>query len=131
MTYQFLHIREVACVVVIAFAVLQGQGGSYEVYLTHVFVVLSLFNLFLAANKPMKAVPALFLGTILVASVLGDLAARGYSEPMNHWLRTLWEDGPKRLGSVIESDETAKLEGNPSAMPIKPVILLRLGCDCA
>jgi hypothetical protein len=44
--------------------------------------------------------------------VLGELAARGYSEPMNRWLRTLWEGGPKRLGSVIESDKTAKLEGS-------------------
>jgi peptidoglycan/LPS O-acetylase OafA/YrhL len=83
---------------------------SYEVYLTHVFVVLGLFNLFVAANKPMKAVPALFIGTILVAGVLGELVARGYSEPMNRWLRKRWGDGPKRLGSVIESHETAKLE---------------------
>jgi hypothetical protein len=36
--------------------------------------------------------------------------ARGYSEPMNSWLRKRWGDGPKRLGSVIESHETAKLE---------------------
>ncbi len=83
---------------------------SYEVYLTHVFVVLGLFNRFVAANKSMKAVPALFIGTILVAGVLGELVARGYSEPMNSWLRKRWGDGPKRLGSVIESHETAKLE---------------------
>jgi peptidoglycan/LPS O-acetylase OafA/YrhL len=83
---------------------------SYEVYLTHVFMILGLFNLFLAANKPMKAVPALFIGTILVAGVLGELVARGYSEPMNRWLRKRWGDEPKRLGSVIESDETAEVE---------------------
>jgi peptidoglycan/LPS O-acetylase OafA/YrhL len=83
---------------------------SYEVYLTHVFVVLGLFNIFVAANKPMKAVPVLFVAVILFAGMLGEFVARGYSEPMNRWLRKLWGDGPKRLGSVIESDETSRVE---------------------
>jgi peptidoglycan/LPS O-acetylase OafA/YrhL len=83
---------------------------SYEVYLTHVFVVLGLFNLFVAANKPIKAVPVLFIVVVLFAGVLGELVARGYSEPMNRWLRKRWADGPKRLGSVIESDETSGVE---------------------
>jgi peptidoglycan/LPS O-acetylase OafA/YrhL len=83
---------------------------SYEVYLTHIFVVLGLFNLFVAANKPMKAVPVLFIAVILFAGVLGEFVARGYSEPMNRWLRKRWGDGPKRLGSVIEPDETFKAE---------------------
>lgn len=80
---------------------------SYEVYLTHVFVVLGFFNLFVAANKPMKAVPVLFIAVILFAGVLGELVARGYSEPMNRRLRKRWGDDPKRLGSVIESGEFA------------------------
>jgi peptidoglycan/LPS O-acetylase OafA/YrhL len=75
---------------------------SYEVYLTHVFLVLGLFDLFVAAGKPMKMVPLLFIAVILLAGVLGELVARGYSEPMNRWLRKRWGDGPKRLGSVIE-----------------------------
>lgn len=83
---------------------------SYEVYLTHVFVVLGLFKLFLAANKPMMAVPMLFIAVILSAGVLGEIAARGYSEPMNRRLRKRWGDGPARLGSVIESDETSMAE---------------------
>jgi peptidoglycan/LPS O-acetylase OafA/YrhL len=83
---------------------------SYEVYLTHVFVVLGLFNIFVAANKPMKAVPALFIAVILFAGVLGEFVARGYSEPMNRWLRKRWGDGPKSLGSIIESNETSGVE---------------------
>jgi len=67
--------------------------------------VLGLFDLFIAANKPMKAVPALFILVILLAGVLGELVARAYSEPINRWLRKRWGDGPKRLGSVIESGE--------------------------
>lgn len=86
---------------------------SYEVYLTHVFVVLGLFNLFVAANKPMRAVPALFITVVLIAGVLGELVARGYSEPMNRWLRKHCGDARKSLGSVIEPDETIDIERVP------------------
>jgi peptidoglycan/LPS O-acetylase OafA/YrhL len=76
---------------------------SYEVYLTHMFVLFGLFHLFLIAGKPMKAVPVFFIATILLAGLLGELVARFYSEPMNHRLRNRWGEGPKRLGSVIEA----------------------------
>jgi peptidoglycan/LPS O-acetylase OafA/YrhL len=78
---------------------------SYEVYLTHVFLVLALFNLFIAAQKPLGAVPILFFAVIVLAGLFGELVARGYSEPMNRWLRNRWKDGPANLGSVIESDD--------------------------
>jgi len=76
---------------------------SYEIYLTHIFVVLGLFSLFIAGGKPMRYIPALFVAVILIAGLLGELVARGYSEPMNRWLRQRWGDGPERLGSVIHS----------------------------
>jgi peptidoglycan/LPS O-acetylase OafA/YrhL len=76
---------------------------SYEVYLTHMFVVFGLFHLFLVADRPMRAVPGLFITVILLAGLLGELVARFYSEPMNHWLRNRWGEGPKKLGSVIEA----------------------------
>ena len=60
---------------------------SYEVYLTHMFVVFGLFGLFLDAGKPMRLVPVLFASTILVAGVLGAAVAHFYSEPMNRYLR--------------------------------------------
>ena len=75
---------------------------SYEVYLTHMFIVFGFFHVFLLAGKPMWAVPLLFLTVILFAGVLGELVARFYSEPMNRWLRKRWGDGPERLGSMIE-----------------------------
>jgi peptidoglycan/LPS O-acetylase OafA/YrhL len=81
---------------------LLGQR-SYEVYLTHMFVVFGFFHLFLAAGKPMMAVPVLFITVVLVAGILGELVARFYSEPMNRWLRKRWRDGPENLGSIIES----------------------------
>jgi peptidoglycan/LPS O-acetylase OafA/YrhL len=74
---------------------------SYEIYLTHIFIVLGLFSVFIAAGKPMRYVPALFLIVIPIAGLLGELVARGYSEPMNRWLRRRWGDGPEKLGSVI------------------------------
>ena len=81
---------------------LLGLGQrSYEVYLTHVFVVLGFFSLFLAAGRPMKYVPALFIAVILISGLLGELVARDYSEPINRWLRQRWGDGPGRLGSVV------------------------------
>ncbi len=60
---------------------------SYEVYLTHMFVVFAFFDLFVSFGKPMRAVPLLFITVILVASALGALVARLYSEPMNRILR--------------------------------------------
>jgi peptidoglycan/LPS O-acetylase OafA/YrhL len=79
---------------------------SYEVYLTHMFVVFGLFNFFVRVGKPMKAVPALFIAVILTAALLGELVARLYSEPVNRWLRKRWGDGPERLGTVEAARET-------------------------
>src|SRR6266851_906056 len=79
---------------------------SYEVYLTHMFVVFGFFYLFVVAGKPMKAVPALFIAVILISGLLGELVARFYSDPMNRWLRKRWGYETKRLGSVIETAET-------------------------
>jgi peptidoglycan/LPS O-acetylase OafA/YrhL len=60
---------------------------SYEVYLTHMFVVFSLFDLFLVLGKPMRLVPVLFIAVILIAGLLGAGVARCYSEPMNRLIR--------------------------------------------
>ena len=74
---------------------------SYEIYLTHMFVVFAGFGLFVAAGKPMGAVPLLFAAVILTAGLLGALVARLYSEPSNRWLRRRWGDGAAGLGSAI------------------------------
>jgi peptidoglycan/LPS O-acetylase OafA/YrhL len=80
---------------------LLGQR-SYEVYLTHMFVVFLFFHLFLMAGKRMMPVPILFIMVILFAALLGELAGRFYSEPMNRWLRKRWGDGREQLGSIVE-----------------------------
>jgi peptidoglycan/LPS O-acetylase OafA/YrhL len=76
---------------------------SYEVYLTHEFIVLGLFSLFVMTGKPIKEVPLLFIAVMILSGLFGELVARGYSEPMNRWLRKRWGDGPGRLGSAISS----------------------------
>jgi peptidoglycan/LPS O-acetylase OafA/YrhL len=81
---------------------LLGQR-SYEIYLTHMFIVFALLHIFVAAGKPMTGVPLYFAGTILLSAILGDMVARFYSEPMNRWLRKRLGDGPEKLGSVVET----------------------------
>lgn len=76
---------------------------SYEVYLTHMFVVFLLFYLFVAMGSPIRWVPALFISVILIASALGGLIARFYSEPMNRLLRKHWGTTSNRLGSVVDT----------------------------
>jgi peptidoglycan/LPS O-acetylase OafA/YrhL len=78
---------------------------SYEVYLTHMFVVFGLFSLFVAGGKPMGAVAILFVIVIVASGLLGEAVARFYSEPLNRGLRKRWGDGPERLGSVVEEGE--------------------------
>jgi peptidoglycan/LPS O-acetylase OafA/YrhL len=87
---------------VLAPLLLAGQR-SYEVYLTHMFLMVGGFALFASVGKPMAGVPVLFVLVIAAAVLLGELVARFYSEPMNRWLRTKWGDGARRLGSVVEA----------------------------
>jgi peptidoglycan/LPS O-acetylase OafA/YrhL len=78
-----------------------GLGrNSYEIYLLHMFVVFTFFDLFVSLGKPMTAVPVLFLTVTLLSGALGVAAARVYSEPMNRLLRKRSIRG--NLGSVIE-----------------------------
>jgi peptidoglycan/LPS O-acetylase OafA/YrhL len=60
---------------------------SYEIYLTHMFIVFAFFEIFLRTGKQMRYVPILFITTILASALLGDLVARLYSEPLNTLLR--------------------------------------------
>lgn len=89
-----------------AFRPLLAYGRrSYEVYLTHMFVVFALFNLFVMAGHPMHLVPILFLAVIVVSGVLGELVARFYSEPANRWLRNCFGNGSRTLISVTREDD--------------------------
>jgi len=81
---------------------------SYEVYLTHMFVVFALFRIFLNRGKPAYAIPLLFVTVILAAGIVGALTARLYSEPLNRRLRSRWQrarirvDSPSPVESGLE-----------------------------
>ncbi len=80
---------------------------SYEVYLTHMFVVLEGFNWFVARGATLRSVPALFAATILLAGLLGELVGRFYSEPANRWLRSRFGEAAARVGAELPSRASA------------------------
>lgn len=81
---------------------LRAGQRSYEMYLTHMFVVIALAGAFAAPGSAMWAVPLFFVGVLVIAGLLGEAVARIYSEPMNRWLRGRWNDGAASMGSVLE-----------------------------
>jgi peptidoglycan/LPS O-acetylase OafA/YrhL len=78
---------------------------SYEVYLTHMFIVIVVFNLFLKFGKRLSAVPLVFGIVILFSGLLGDAVSRFYSEPLNKLLRRRFEDGSELLGTVVDRSD--------------------------
>ena len=68
-------------------AILNLGRRSYEIYLTHMFIVFISLDLFLTAGKPMMGIPIFFLVVMLAGAAMGELVARYYSEPMNRALR--------------------------------------------
>ncbi|HEY2498586.1 MAG TPA: acyltransferase [Candidatus Angelobacter sp.] len=61
--------------------------NSYEVYLTHMFVVWPMVMLFRHFHQSINAAPLWFLAATALAGFLGYAVARFYSEPLNHLLR--------------------------------------------
>jgi peptidoglycan/LPS O-acetylase OafA/YrhL len=87
---------------------------SYEVYLTHMFVVFGLFQLFVLAGKPMKAVIPLFVTVVVVAGLLGEVVARYYSEPLNRLLRKRFGGAESRslISTELGSNEPRRQSRN-------------------
>jgi peptidoglycan/LPS O-acetylase OafA/YrhL len=104
------------CLVIIAAVQLQWRAPrvlspflaygrrSYEIYLTHMFVVFACFDLFMKYGHPVIWVPVLFAVTIMLAGVLGELVGRFFSEPANRWLRRRIQVGVRPLASVVAGD---------------------------
>jgi peptidoglycan/LPS O-acetylase OafA/YrhL len=74
---------------------------SYEIYLTHMFVVFTLFDLFLRIGRVMRLVPVLFVATILLSGLLGAMVAGFYSEPLNRFLRKTSPSARAPLSSAL------------------------------
>lgn len=74
---------------------------SYEVYLTHMFVVLGAFAVFVHYGAQMRDVAFLFVGVIAGAALLGRFIAMVYAEPMNRWVRRKTGDDAGAIGAVV------------------------------
>ena len=74
---------------------------SYEIYLTHMFVVFVAFDVFLKAGKPRRGVPVFFVAVVVAGAALAELVARYYSEPMNRAIRRRFSKRYRSLGSVL------------------------------
>jgi peptidoglycan/LPS O-acetylase OafA/YrhL len=61
--------------------------NSYEVYLTHGFVVVWGIQIFTAAAIRVLWTPVFYAGLLVLAGLLGAVVARFYSEPLNRRLR--------------------------------------------
>lgn len=59
---------------------------SYEVYLSHMFVILPVVGLFKRLES--HSIVSLYAFTLLASGSVGALLSRYFSEPLNHWLRT-------------------------------------------
>jgi peptidoglycan/LPS O-acetylase OafA/YrhL len=62
--------------------------NSYEVYLTHMFVVWPLMRIFYDLHQPINYAPLWFMAITALAGALGFLVAKFYSEPLNRRLRS-------------------------------------------
>jgi peptidoglycan/LPS O-acetylase OafA/YrhL len=60
---------------------------SYEIYLTHAFVVLAAVSVFERSNLPIDAAPVLLATVLIVSWALGALVERYISSPANRCLR--------------------------------------------
>jgi len=63
--------------------------NSYEVYLTHMFVIWPMVWAFFRLHQTIDAAPWWFLGTACLTGAAGYVVARFYSEPLNRGLRAI------------------------------------------
>lgn len=77
--------------------------NSYEVYLTHMFVVWPVVWIFGFTHATPNSAPLWFLGAIVVAGALGYVVARYYSEPLNRYLRNKLISAPRLVTVVADS----------------------------
>jgi peptidoglycan/LPS O-acetylase OafA/YrhL len=61
--------------------------NSYEVYLTHMFVVIEGIRIFDRVRMPAALAPLWYLLLLVLAGIFGAAVARFYSEPLNRRLR--------------------------------------------
>jgi peptidoglycan/LPS O-acetylase OafA/YrhL len=61
--------------------------NSYEIYLTHPFVVILLTQMFYSGRLPVHSTGGLYAAVICISGAIGYLLANYYSEPLNRIMR--------------------------------------------
>jgi peptidoglycan/LPS O-acetylase OafA/YrhL len=61
--------------------------NSYEIYLTHSFIVVLAANILYSSNQPTWLISIEYLMIVLISGLLGQTIAAYYSEPLNQQLR--------------------------------------------
>ncbi|MBK7030026.1 MAG: acyltransferase [Bacteroidales bacterium] len=79
--------------------------NSYEIYLTHVFVVLLLISGFNLMNLSGNWIWALYISVIIISGLLGDLVARFFSNPLNNIIRLRLK---QKLSAITPEPENRK-----------------------
>jgi len=75
--------------------------NSYEVYLTHMFVVFLFIETYQALKLSGEWAWLLYITVLLFSGVLGELVARYFSNPLNNWLRIRFKSNVFRRHSNI------------------------------
>lgn len=62
--------------------------NSYEIYLTHSFIVIIMVQIFQNISSPVSMIVPWYIAILLLSGVTGHLIASYYSEPLNRLLRS-------------------------------------------
>lgn len=94
-----------------------GQN-SYEIYLSHLFLVLPVAALFTARGRSPSSILPLYALTLFASGGLGWLLARYYSQPLNAlWRERLLTRAPASLGPSLLRNQMSDLEAEPVGVP--------------
>ena len=78
---------------------LESMGRlSYEIYLTHMFVVFGTVSVFRAVGGDMHWGALWYVPAVLLCWGLGAVLAHGFSLPVERWLRRRWLRSPRDVG---------------------------------
>ncbi len=101
-------------------AVLRFFGrNSYEVYLTHMFVVILLVNAFKVLKLSGDWTWALYISVLFVSGILGDLVARYFSNLLNSFIRQRFTN---QSVIIVEDLQTRERKGIETEKKILLVI---------
>ena len=77
--------------------------NSYEVYLTHMFVVFGLYRIFETMGSPFRWSLIWYASIVPLSGILGAVVAKYFSEPLNRRLRPRFHTGSAMINTSAHS----------------------------